>query len=310
MDLGQMAVKQGSFKEKVAKGMLDRPLFVTYYTTQALAYGGLLTWALSGNQPKDLKDYIYPQSGEQQANGRPERVNTMFYPREFASVYKHIENEGVVSGLGHLASSKASGIIGMTREWATGVNSFDQEIRDPNAPAYKQVEQTLASTLLDLEPISIETIHNSKAENKTKAALLAAAGFGPAPKYVTETKTEALIKGTFQKYFSQRLTPYDKAQGSSLRKELKKSYDNGDSDKYSEVMDKMQEKFQMTGLEQRNLTRSVARNDDPLVYMFSRLTWQQQKKILDQMTDDERETFLPKANKQHLRYSYEPPETK
>lgn len=308
MDLGHVVTKEGSVVQKVKSGMLDRPLFVAFYTTQALAYGGLMTWALSNKFPQSLQDYIYPQTGETQPNGRPERVNTMFYPREFASIYKHMENEGVVSGLGHLAASKASGVLGMTREWATGVNSFDQEIRDPDAPAYKQIQQTLAATLIDLEPISTGTARESISENKGKAISLAVAGFSPAPKYVTETKTESLIKGTFRKYFSQRQTPFEKAQFSADRRELKKAFDSGDGDAYGEILNRMLDKFQLTGKEQRKLESSIAHSEDPLFDMYKRLTWQQQKKILDQMTDDERETFLPLSNKEHLRFAYEPPE--
>lgn len=293
---------------KVAKGDFDRPMFVTYYTTQALAYGGLLTWALTGQQPQDLNDYIYPRSGETLPNGRPERLNTMFYTREFASIYHHTEKEGLIGGLGHLAASKASGVIGLTAEWARGVNSFGEEIRDPDAPAYKQLEQTLSATMEELQPISIEAIRNSTSDQQAKSMMLNIAGFSPAPKYVTETKTEALITGTFRKYFSHTQTPYERAQFSDDRRNLRKFFDSGDAEKYGDLLDKMQTQYELTGKEVKRLESSIANGADPLVAMFSRLTWKQQKKILDQMTEDEREVYLPASNREHLRYSYEPPE--
>lgn len=308
MDLARLPRTKGSFVEKVSKGDLDRPLFVTYYTAQALAYGGLLTWALSGEEPQSLEDYVYPRTGETMPNGRPERVNTMFYPREFASIYHHVEKEGLVGGLGHLASSKASGVVGLTSEWARGVNDFGEEIRDPDAPAYKQLQQTLAATLEELQPISIQAIRESTSENKVRSVVLNVSGFSPAPKYVTETKTEGLITGTFRKYFTQTQTPFEKAQFSDDRRKLRKAFEAGDSDTYSTVLEKMQEKFELTGMEVRRLERSLAKGEDPLVAMFGRLTWRQQKKILDQMTEEEREVYLPASNKEHLRYSYEPPE--
>jgi hypothetical protein len=308
MDLARVPVTKGSFREKIARGELDRPLFVSYYTAQALAYGGLLTWALSGEQPQGLNDYVYPRTGEMTPEGRPERVNTMFYPREFASIYHHVEKEGLVGGLGHLASSKASGVVGLTSEWARGVNDFGEEVRDPDAPAFKQLEQQLASTMEELQPISIGAIRESTSEFRTRSALLNLSGFSPAPKYVTETKTEGLIKGTFRKYFTHTQTPYDKAEFSDDRRKLSKAFEAGDSETYSTVMEKMQEKFDLTGTEIRRLERSLAKGEDPLLKMFSRLTWRQQKKILDQMTEEEREAYLPHSNKEHLRYSYEPPE--
>jgi hypothetical protein len=42
--------------------------------------------------------------------------------------------------------------------------------------------------------------------------------------------------------------------------------------------------------------------------MFARLTWQQQKRILDDMTKEERKKFLPHSNQEHLRRRYKPPE--
>jgi hypothetical protein len=308
MDLGHVVTKQGTVVEKAKSGMLDRPLFVTFYTTQALAYGGLLTWALSGDEPQDLNDYVYPRSGNTKPDGSPERLNTMFYPREFAAIYKHAENEGLVTGLGHLAANKASGVVGLTREWATGINSFGREIRDPDAPAFKKLEQTIVHTLTELEPISVGAIREQMSETPVKSALLNIAGFSPAPQYATESKTEGLIRGTFKKYFQQKQTPFERAQYSDDRRKLRKAYDSGDQEAYGELIDKMQEEYELTGLEQRKLEVSLARGEDPIFSMFERLTWRQQKKILDQMTQEERDLFLPFSNRQHLRTSYEPPE--
>jgi hypothetical protein len=308
MDLGHTVTKQGSVIQKAKTGMLDRPLFVTYYTVQSLAYGGLLTWALSGEEPKELLDYTFPKNGEINPDESPQRMNTMFYPREFIAIYKHMENEGVLPGLGHLAANKASGVLGMTTMWATGVNGFGQEIRDPDAPALRKVEQTLRNTLFELEPISVGAIREQVTENPLKSSALAVAGFNPAPKYVTATKTESRIRGTFRKYFSATQTPYDKAMFSESRRELQRAFDNGDQERFSIVLDKMYEEFQLTPRELRKLENSVVNREEPLLNMFQRLTWQQQKKILDGMTEEEREVYLPMANKEHLRYSYEPPE--
>jgi hypothetical protein len=308
LDLGQVVTKEGTVKQKAKSGMLDRPLFVTYYTAQALAYGGLMSWALSGKAPGELMDYLYPFNGEENPDGTPQRVTTMYYPREFSAIYKHMETEGVLGGLGHLAANKASGVVGMVTEWSTGVNSFGQEIRDPNAPLYKRLEQTIAHTLWELEPISVGAIREDTSENTLKSTILNVSGFSPAPKYVTETKTESLIKGTFRKYYTHTQTAFEKAQFSKERKELKKYFEDGNDDKYNELLDKMIETYELTGKEIKKLEGSLASEEDPILLMFSRLSWQQQKRILDQMTEEEREKFLPSSNKEHLRYSYEPPE--
>lgn len=307
LDIGQAIKGPGGIAAKAKSGMLDRPLFVTFYTTQALAYGGLLTWALTSKPPASLMDYIYPQSGEKNSDGSAQRLNTMFYPREFASIYKHMQHEGVVEGLTQAVENKASGLIGLIKEWATGVNSFGQEIRDPDAPAYKKLEQTLVSTLADLEPISVEAIQKQVSEHPVKTGALSVAGFSPAPKYVTESATEAAIKGTYLKYYASKQTPYEKAEYSGERHQLQKLY-NADDPKYEDLLETVVDKYELTGKEQRRLERGIAKDEDPNVKMFQRMTWKQQKKILDGMTEDEREVYLPHANKEHLRYSYEAPE--
>lgn len=308
LDVGQFATKEGTFVQKVKTGMLDRPLFVTYYTTQALAYGGLLTWALTGQSPQSLMDYIYPKNGEENPDGTAQRVSTMFYPREFAAIYKHMENEGVVPGLGHLVQNKASGVVGLTLEWGTGVNSFGQEIRDPNGTVMEKVRQTLAHTLGELEPISVTSIKEQASKSPLKTGVMNVAGFSPAPKYVTEARTEGEIKRLYQKYLAPKQTPYERAAYSDDARKLRKYWDSGDEDNFSNLLDQMAEKYSLTGREMRKLQQKLQKGADPLTGMFSRLTWQQQKRLLDQMTDEEREVYLPHANREHLRFTYEPPE--
>lgn len=308
LDLGQFA--KGGMTQKVKTGMLDRPLFVTFYTAQALAYGGLMTWALSGQTPTSLLDYIYPKNGEKNKDDSDQRVSTMFYPREFMAIYKHMENEGVVSGLGHLAASKASGVVGLANEWASGVNAFGQEIADPDAPMYKQMEQKLAYTLSDLTPISIGAIQEQASENPLKTGVMNVAGFSPAPKYITESPTQGEIKRLYLKYYAPKQTPFEKARYSEESRKLRRLYDSNEIEDYSDLLDKVRDKYELTAKDEMRLQQSIMRDTDPSLSMFKRLTWQQQKKVLDKMSEDERDIYLPLANKEHLRYGYEPPEEK
>lgn len=308
LDLGQF-VKRGdkSRVQRVREGMLDRPAFVSAYTVTALGYGGLLTWALSGKSPESLMDYVMPLSGEQNPDGSPQRLNTMFYTREFASVYKHMENQGVVEGLGHLVQGKASGLIGLVGEWASGVNSFGQEIRDPDAPAFRKLEQTLAYTMLDLEPISTKAIQESTSESPLKTGALALAGFNPAPKYMNETKTQAHIKQAYGLYVAPKQTPYDRVQSKGESNALRSSYKSTDPG-FGDKLDSFAEKHQLSNQDRHKLVRSFKKNESADVYMFSRLPWEEQSKLLDAMSTEERETYLSHSNKKHLRKHYISPE--
>lgn len=309
MDVGQAIMKPGELAGKVKEGLLDRPLFVAFYTTQALLYGGLMTYAFTKKAPEQLIDYVYPQTGDVGPDGKPSRATTMFYPREFFAIHKHMENEGVVQGLKKTVEAKASGMIGMITDWSVGVNDFGQEIRDSDDPAFKQLQQTLAYSLGYLEPIAVEALMKDTSGNIAKSAALAFTGFGPAPKYITETKTEAHVKDAYDKYVRPKQTPYDKFLYSKDVKKLQEAYKKDDP-KYDDMLDKAQDTYDLKASDIRRLEKQFRKDDDfdIQLYMFSRLEWQQQKHLLDKMSPEERDRYLPKANKKHLRNSYEPPE--
>jgi GNAT superfamily N-acetyltransferase len=310
-DLTEMVSTPRGFREKVAAGKMDRPLFLMYYHTQALAYGGMLTWALTGRPPTELMDYFYPKSGNQKADGTPERLNTMFTTREFAALYKHMQEKGVVGGLGTMAMNKAAGTIGLITDMASGVNGFGQEIRShsPDTPAWQKIEQSMAYAWSDIEPISVQAIRSQAGDHPVKETALAIAGFTPAGRYITDTPTQAAIRDTYGKYYGAKQTPFDRAQQSEDAKRLKQLYD-ADDPKFRELLDKMQDRYSLTAEEVKRLEIGLRNNVDPTVKMFARLDWRQQKVILDKMTPDERDKYLPYSNKQHLRHSYEPPEAK
>lgn len=308
LDVGQF-VKGLDKLSRVRRGQLDRPLFVAAYTTTALAYGGLMTYALSGEQPQSLMDYIFPIVGKN-PDGSPQRVNTMYYTREFGSIYKHMENEGVVSGLSDLVSSKGSGIIGLVGEWASGVNGFGQEIRDPDAPAFKKLEQTLAYTLTDLEPISTLAIRESVGEEPVKRTVLNLAGFTPTAKFLTESKTEAQVRLAYGKYVAPKQTPFDRAQYSDDFRQLRKAYDAED-ESFGDKLEAMTDKFGLNSDDRGRIMRRLRSSIPTSIRQFEQIgreSWTEQRKLLDQMTPEEREIYLPHSDKKHLRNRYEAPE--
>lgn len=300
---------KGSLREKAKTGQIDRALFATYYVALGMAYTGLLSYFLSGEPPEDL-DYFYPRSGETDPDGKPKRLNTPFFTREFASIYKHMQNEGVVGGLTHLVMNKASGVIGLTTMMIAGVDGLGREIRDPESPAYKQVLQTINGIWEDIQPISYAGMENIATGKGTSVDVLEIGGFSPAPKYATQTRMQGEVKSMFQKYFGAKRTPYEKAVYSDAARKLREAADNRDPE-YYKILREMQTKFDLTPTEIRRLQTSIQRREDPFLRMFARLPWQRQKMLLDkhwhEMEQAERQEYLRHANKEHLRYSYQPP---
>ena len=286
---------KGSLREKITKGELDRTLFVGYYTAMAMLYGGLMTYALSGVIPQDWLDYFYPRSGGTNPDGSPARVSTPFYTREAISVAKHMQNEGVGSGTVHLIGSKLNPAIGTLTALASNIDFFGNEISDPDSPFMTRLGQKLKYTLGDLEPSATQSVGRLEAPTATDRAL-ALAGFNPAPKYIYETPTEAAIASTYRRYHKPT-TPYAKAQQGKEARELRNAYKQGDMDKVEILLDQMQDKYNLTANDRKNLFKNADSPGTGTERMFKRLSWDQQLRIMKKMEPEELERFTPLANK-------------
>ncbi len=304
LELGQWA-KDGFTPQAVGKGNLDRALFSVVSSTMALALGGLMTKALSGQNPQGIEDYIWPRTGDTNSSGQPHRLQTPFYMRQFGEIQKHMQNEGVIGGLSDMVRSKSAGIFGLMYEWMSGVGSYGKEIRDPNAPIITQAQQTASQMLKDLEPISFSSMRRAYTENFGKGLGLALAGFTPAPRYVTETPLEGQISKAYDRYEGHAVTPYDQAQRSDDYRKLRAYYNDNDG-RFYQQLNEMEDKYQLTDSDIFRITKSLEDNLSPSVRMFMRLPWEEQKRLLDQMSPSEQQIYLPHSNVAHLRYSYTP----
>ncbi len=295
-DVAKMA-KEGSQALKVDKGLADRAVFVTAYTMQSLAYGGLMTYLLSGSLPQTLMDYVYPKTGDKNADGSDARVNTMFYSREFGAAYQHMKNEGVGAGALHMALNKASPVIDDLRTWATNIDYFGNEISDPNAPEYKQLQQKLAWEFSNLAPISVSAPQKA-GQTSAKSYALSIAGFSPTPKYLTASETENKISHVFKTYHP-RVTPYEKAEYGDDSGKLRQAYLTGDSDTYRDQLQTMREKYNLSYDQMSALRRNVKLPGS--VKMFKALTENQQIKLLKEMPEEDKQTYLHYAHKRARR---------
>lgn len=303
---GQFEGRKPTARERIARGDYDKTMFITMYSAQAMMYAALMTYMMTGEPPKELLDYTHPRIGETNPDGSEKRVNTMFYPREFVSIAKHIEQEGAGAGIWNLVASKAAPTLGMVQAWATGMDSLGREIRDPDGSPYQKLQQTLLHTLYEMEPISVDALRQEMSQDKGKSAILAVSGFAPAAQYITATPTEAAIKGMFLKYHGQKRTPYEKAEQSDESRKLRRHYQNYRMAEYAELLSEMEQRFELSPGEIRRLERSIESDENPLHKMFSRLDWRHQRTLMDKMTQEELEVYQPLSNKEHLRFDYVP----
>lgn len=310
LDLLDPKSKGSELGRQVRAGNLDRPIQATLYVSTALMLGGLMHYFMTGKPPDDLLDYTNPKSGDKDQYGKDERLNTMFYTREFSSLYKHMEYEGTMPGLGDFVLNKGSGLGEMMKSALTGVDSLGREIRKQDSPLYLKTAESLAAMYSDLVPISHEAIEKAGGYKATsaKTKILDFAGFTPAGKYISQSKLENTIGDQYNKYVRPKETAYDQVVKSADMKELQKLY-NKDDPSYDRKLDAAQDKYDLKSADIRRLEKQFRHDDefDLTKYQFGRLEWQQQRDLLDKMSKEERAVYLPISNKKHLRDHYEEP---
>lgn len=137
---------------------------------------------------------------------------------------------------------------------------------------------------------------------------LAIAGFTPAPAYMAKSDTAAAISNYWQEYRAPKATPFEVADYSKESRKLKQARAAGDMDTFSNTLQEMREKYKLTPTEVQRLRTNARSKLTPEMRMFTSFPWQEQQRLLDAMTEDERREYLPHSNTQHLRHKYRPPE--
>ena len=125
-------------------------------------------------------------------------------------------------------------------------------------------------------------------------------GFTPAGKYISETVTEGKIATDYNRYVRPKEKPFQAVEMSKDVKTLREMYNSNDA-KYDAQLDKMVQTYDMDPKDVRDLEKmfgsSKEQEFDPSIYMFSHLPWEAQKPLLDKMTPEERDNYLPHISK-------------
>jgi predicted SprT family Zn-dependent metalloprotease len=293
-------VKGQSPIERLRKGDLDRATYVMGYGVMAGGINGLISYSNTGQMPQGL-DYILPRTGNQNLDGTAERLSTPFFTREFASIYKHIENKGLLRGVEATVTGKASGLVGMTKEAIIGQDSLGQQFRDPNGTPFQFIAQTVNHMMGDIAPISFKGADTDNLTSKKNISSFV--GFTPAPKYMTDSPATSITKQLYGDFHTSKGTAYEKAQQSKLAKEYRELV-RKDDPKAEDKLDEITQKYQLTGKQVRNLARSAEKGGSGLETMYKALSWQEQKKVLAKATSEERKKLLP-MSKSQIKYSEE-----
>ena len=183
---GKLVTRKASTKD-----VTQRTLFLIALPVVTAYIGAVMTYLMTGEPPDELADYFNPPTGGLNPDGTATRLSIPTYMRDFLAV-KH---QGILTTAGH----KASPLLNMLSELASGEDYFGEVLFDDNENYLKSGAKFLGR---HLEPFSIQGAMNIKKKGGDAGAMaLAALGFTPAPRYITQTKDEKKIVELFRDRF-------------------------------------------------------------------------------------------------------------
>lgn len=145
-------------------------------------YGAMYQYLRTGQGPQELKDYYYPKTGDQDADGNDERVqlpsymkDVMAYSRDPWTTVKH----------------KVNPLPLLVTEMLNNQDYYGDEIRNADDPAVKQAMQEAAFLGKQVEPMGISNMLESKKRgDSTPTVVGSELGITPAPRSMVRSDAQ------------------------------------------------------------------------------------------------------------------------
>jgi hypothetical protein len=143
-DVGRATVIQAltpSPQRQTIRDNIKKLAFVFTYLLTAAGLMGMMSYLLSGKKPEGM-DWIFPLVGGENPDGSPRRITNMTYLREIPMLIKHVQEHGgnILAGAGEMLWTKL--MFEPIKEIVQNRDYYGFNIRDENAPLYKQFWQT------------------------------------------------------------------------------------------------------------------------------------------------------------------------
>ena len=243
--------------------------------------GGMIHYLYNGTPPENLKDYFYPRTGKKLDDGNDERISLPTYMKDIYAV-----KQDPIRTISHKTHPMINTIINMLNN----EDYFGYEIRNPNAPAVKQVVQLIDYMSEQFVPFSIRNIQQrKKAGDTTGESLQSLYGITPAPKYITNTKLQNKIGELYEKRTGGNLKTFAQKQINEKKREVKNLLKEG---KAQEAGNIILELAKEGNLELRDLKTLIIDNKPFDVFMFQRLPVTDKAALFQEMTKGERKKYL------------------
>lgn len=232
-ELGGGAFDLASIPAKLALG---KKVEFTHRSAYAVALpiltgmiGGLIHYALTGEHPKELKDWYFPKTGEKDKSGHDVRLTLPSYMKD---VFAYASNP--IKTLG----DKVHPMLNTVLEMLANEDYYGTKIRNEDDPFLKQVMDEAKFAGKQLAPFSIREVLKLKEQGQGGRSLLPLVGIGKARKDITNSPAELKAASLMQhdvrtqeqadhaatvRDFAQRLKDKDE----TVRPEISQAYREG-----------------------------------------------------------------------------------
>ena len=303
-------VAKGMSKEKGKTYISSRMSYALLYSAYTFMLGGLITYALTGNRPKQVKDFLYPVR-HVDPDGTEHRISLPFFDRYPYDAYALYQAQGA-AGLARMGAYRLDPVISMLSEQVTNKNFYDQELSDPTAPWLDRMGQRAKGQFISMTPISVaglvthaDTLAQESKGQQAVAAGLAFLGGNPAPSYISKTTLENKLAYLYNHYH-QDTTAYGKLPEIEAHRNLRALYKAGKMDEFQAGLEDAAQKFQWSKQSLEDFVRSLVQPAG--VFEFEGLPPAVQVDLLEnEMTPAEAAEYLPFASvKAKLAYTAAP----
>jgi hypothetical protein len=186
------------------------------------AIGAFLNYVFTGEGPQDLKDCMFPRTGEKDEHGNPQRVSLWTYMKD---VYHYgTDWKGTLAGKLH---PMVQGLYSMV----TNKDFYGEKIRNEDDPFMQQVKQSVVAAAKSFEPLSSRNVRRGLEMGETPAQLSRTAiGLTPAPLAINQSPAEQRASEIIREKTPVGARTREEVERTHLKHDLARKFAAGDTD--------------------------------------------------------------------------------
>jgi hypothetical protein len=204
------------------KELTNPAAYVISLPMTTVAIGSFLNWIFTGEYPKDLKDAIFPRTGEKDEKGNPQRVSQPSYLKDVW----HFTTEP-----GRTLSNKLHPTLQLVYSMLTNKDFYGEKVRNEDDPFMQRRIQDVVALAKSLEPLSTRNYRRGVELGQSPAsAAKSFVGLTPAPGVLNMTEAERTAADILREKVPVGARTHEEVEKSRLKHDLARKFAAGDTD--------------------------------------------------------------------------------